>query len=369
MVPSSSQSSLASATPTVQTRKTRPSPARVPSVTSLGTIVSPSSRGQRISPAINRNKPNPSRTVATQQASGSRSPTLTPAKDPLGNRKPSIQSPSPSSKPSLFTRPPISTAAPSDKRRQRIESSVSQAPRRSPKTKSRLANLTSPPPPLPRVTPTRAGTKSRVEFKTSAPKPSRSPSPTLPTIKEVPRTPLPRRAQPRTETWLADGDTRKQDQPVVFATDEENAVGDEDIPNISAPHIEELGEDADERPIAGPSTLQVSPRRPHTATAHWPVPSPLRKAGLSTPPDGTSNGNAQEFLRSLFADALSDALTDVRAETARGMQGLHLDLLHAGRTWRKELKDALGGVEDELRELREENARLREENERLRRGY
>jgi predicted nuclease with TOPRIM domain len=66
---------------------------------------------------------------------------------------------------------------------------------------------------------------------------------------------------------------------------------------------------------------------------------------------------------------LADALTDVRAETARGIQGLHLDLIRAGRSWRSELKDSLGGVQNELQELREENARLREENERLRKGY
>jgi hypothetical protein len=153
----------------------------------------------------------------------------------------------------------------------------------------------------------------------------------------------------------------------MFVSDSDDGdLEDADVPR--APRIEELDEDEARRgPIEAPfGGLQVSPAKSRDTL---PVPSPLRNAGLGIPPGGSPNGNAQELLRSLFADALADALTDVRAETARGIQGLHLDLIRAGRSWRSELKDSLGGVQNELQELREENARLREENERLRKGY
>ncbi|KAI0647351.1 hypothetical protein C8Q79DRAFT_959023 [Trametes meyenii] len=66
---------------------------------------------------------------------------------------------------------------------------------------------------------------------------------------------------------------------------------------------------------------------------------------------------------------LRDALHDFRAETKAEIVGLHLDLLRMGSSWRSEMREAVGGIGEELRALREENQRLREENERLRRGY
>lgn len=121
-------------------------------------------------------------------------------------------------------------------------------------------------------------------------------------------------------------------------------------------------------------SLVISPRRPshsrHTS-ASW-VPSPLRKA--ASPSGSASKTQVEEFLRTIMRDVMYDFQRETRAE----LTGLHLDLLKAGRGWKKEvqeLREAVIGSDvegdglGELGRLRRENERLRDEVERLRRGY
>jgi hypothetical protein len=258
---------------------------------------------------------------------------------------------------------------------------VSQAPRR-PKGKSTVPNETLP-------------AASRVALPRNV-KDEAQPSPDLPiqlnanSSTSMPAVPT-RPESPGLDAWLARdrSQTSKPTRGIAFASDSE-AEGegpgqdtDEDEGQAqerltARPRFEEFADTEPARTCTrthpDPNTLQVSPVRP--AASSWPVPSPLRKAGLDSTnpnPNATSQAQAQELLRSLFSDVLSStlssALTDLRVEQARGVQGLHLDLLRAQRGWRTELREQLDGVRGELQELREENAKLREENERLRRGY
>lgn len=80
---------------------------------------------------------------------------------------------------------------------------------------------------------------------------------------------------------------------------------------------------------------------------------------------GLGAAGAQDLLRSLVRDALADVRQESRAE----LVGLRLDLLNLGRGWKKELREGLGELTEEVKLLREENERLREENARLKRGY
>lgn len=114
--------------------------------------------------------------------------------------------------------------------------------------------------------------------------------------------------------------------------------------------------------------IQISPRRPPPSRHHVPsaaaswTSSPLRHAGIPPSPGGTS---PQDLLRTIVRDIMGDFQRETRAE----ITGLHLDLVRAGRGWKKELREVMDGYVGDLRELREENKALREENERLRRGY
>lgn len=125
--------------------------------------------------------------------------------------------------------------------------------------------------------------------------------------------------------------------------------------------------------------VQISPRRP--AVRVTPSVSPLLRAGeaLPLPGVGPGSGGTTGFVNGqsqgtnpaheLLHAIVRDALYDFRRETKAEIIGLHLDIVKMGRSWRKEMREALEKWGEELQEVREENARLREENERLRRGY
>jgi protein NEDD1 len=106
--------------------------------------------------------------------------------------------------------------------------------------------------------------------------------------------------------------------------------------------------------------MQLSPMRPSIShSASMPtIPSPLR-------PGLTNNQVGYDFLQSIIREVMYDYQQESKAE----LRGLHLDLIRAGRGWKKELGVLMEQYVGDLKELREENTRLREENERLRRGY
>jgi hypothetical protein len=288
-------------------------------------------------------------------------------------------------------RPLITAATTGVAPRQRIESSVSQAPRR-PNNQTAVPNETL-------LAANRVASARKAKDGVQR-KRSRTLSRSLPMqVNANPSTPTPafiaRPESPGLDAWLSRdrSQTSKQARSVAFASDSEaegegagrDANKDENRAQArltARPLFKELADARSARTRArtrthldaSPNVFQVSPARP--AASSWPFPSPLRKAGLDSTnpnPNATSQAQAQELLRSLFSDVLSStlssALTDLRVEQARGVQGLHLDLLRAQRGWRTELREQLNDVRGELQELREENAKLREENGRLRRGY
>ncbi|OBZ69333.1 hypothetical protein A0H81_10736 [Grifola frondosa] len=165
---------------------------------------------------------------------------------------------------------------------------------------------------------------------------------------------------PDVDRWIEagednDGMVKREGRRVGFVGD------DPDDDRIQ--DIDEAGANDDKpKDTRAELAMQVSPLRQggtSSSSSGWaPVPSPLR----NTSPQANS---AQEFLQTM----LRDGLYDFRRETRAEITGLHLDLLRMGRSWRREMREAMGEWGADIRALREENERLREENERLRRGY
>ncbi|EAU80615.2 hypothetical protein CC1G_10182 [Coprinopsis cinerea okayama7 len=111
-------------------------------------------------------------------------------------------------------------------------------------------------------------------------------------------------------------------------------------------------------------TLQVSPvRRPMATNTSGATmnswTSPVRPS--AQPPPGAA---AHDLLKSI----VQDVMYDYQKQTKADIEGLHLDLLRVGRSWKAELRELMEEYVGDLNDLREENRRLREENERLRRG-
>ncbi|KAI0672926.1 WD40-repeat-containing domain protein [Trametes maxima] len=249
------------------------------------------------------------------------------------------------------------------------------------------------------------GQSRRVSGSTISRSRSRTASPDLPDINDGgPVTPIPaykmkgkERAgaaggvlglgSPEVDAWVKAGegrDARREGRRVGFAG-ESDEEGDGDGGGLGDARQGESDEEVEyernnergPRRTRAELAMQVSPRRSFpgpsstaavgasaSASSRWaPVPSPLRHPPAA--PASPQARAAQDMLQAL----LRDALHDFRAETKAEIVGLHLDLLRMGSGWRSEMREAVGGIGEELRALREENRRLREENERLRRGY
>ncbi|KAA1469327.1 WD40 repeat-like protein [Dentipellis sp. KUC8613] len=245
-------------------------------------------------------------------------------------------------------------------------------------SRTSVARTSSPAPPLPRLPENGRAQASRGGSSQSV----RTPSPDLTEpslIKEAAPFPLmdsdkPRKkgkgllglSTPEVQKWIdaGKGKEREDGKKVDFAAgeDEEHDEG----------HLEELEEEdeVDEVDVKLKAkvddkhrksmSMQVTPRR--VSGAAWAA-SPLRNSVSHGSPG--PQGGAQGLLHAI----IRDAMIDFRQETKAEMVGLHLDLLHMGRSWRQEMRAAMDEYLGDLRELREENQRLREENERLRRGY
>ncbi|EIN07077.1 hypothetical protein PUNSTDRAFT_126939 [Punctularia strigosozonata HHB-11173 SS5] len=209
---------------------------------------------------------------------------------------------------------------------------------------------------------------------------TRTPSPDLPSPSDDPVTPLPAgRAKKMSLGVLGLGSPPDPDTEKGKERAKAEADGADGAVRVGfADDSDEDGDadDGDDVVVVGAppqreTSMQISPRPPRASVPHWAVPSPLRNShgpnGLPIPSPsrpGLPSG-AQELLRSI----VQDVMLDFRQETRAEMMGLHLDLVRMGRGWKSELREALGGVGEEMERLREENRVLREENERLKRGY
>jgi protein NEDD1 len=167
-------------------------------------------------------------------------------------------------------------------------------------------------------------------------------------------------ATPEVERWIAGKDEDKNKErgkergkgPVEFPADSSDEDDVEDL-DKSEQTGQANGKDV---PRMRPRSVQMTPRK-----AAWAM-SPFRHSIA----EGSPGVNG---VSSLLHALISDAMLDFRQETRAEMVGLHLDLVHMGRAWRKEMRGAMQEYAGDLQELREENRKLREENERLRRGY
>ncbi|CAL1705658.1 unnamed protein product [Somion occarium] len=224
---------------------------------------------------------------------------------------------------------------------------------------------------------------------------SRSPSPDLFIPDNIPVTPLPKKNKgkaremdaglnilglgtPEVRRWVEAGDEEKKEgRRVGFAEDSTAPVASSSgsRSDHNSPGSDDTGPQLQEAKIE--LTVQISPRRPlpqTKASSTWTaVPSPLRNSHTSHLNDGPSTagqpGPSSNPAHDLLHTLIRDALYDFRRETKAEIIGLHLDLVRMGRSWRKEMKEAMEEWGEELKEIRDDNRRLREENERLRRGY
>lgn len=165
-------------------------------------------------------------------------------------------------------------------------------------------------------------------------------------------------ATPEVERWIAGRGSGKGDT-VRFPVDsgEEDEV--EGARKRGGIRIEEelVGQgNGNEAPRLRTLSMQITPRK-----SAWAA-SPLRHSIAEGSP-------GLKGVTGLLHALISDAMLDFRQETRSEIVGLHLDLVHMGQAWRREVRTVMQEYVGDLKDLRVENRKLREENERLRRGY
>ncbi|KAI0256554.1 WD40-repeat-containing domain protein [Lactifluus subvellereus] len=296
----------------------------------------------------------------TRTTSASKSTTnLSPAspaarqrtKAPTSPRATSVSSRRAPAATTRVTTTPRARGSARDVARQRTTSGVSRAST----TRTR-----SPMPPIPRIPPPTLSTSTRMP----SPEPSmplRDTAPPFPIKQEKPRKKglsMLGLATPEVERWIA-GKGDDKGSAVEFPVDSSDEDEAEDAIQLRRSRMmEELTGQENGRgsPRLRTLSVQITPRK-----AAWAA-SPLRHSIAEGSP-------GMKGVTGLLHALISDAMLDFRQETRAEMVGLHLDLVHMGRAWRREMRATMQEYVGDLKELREENRKLREENERLRRGY